>query len=91
LLATLSGQGRRWHKTLKNRILLEIYFLPADLSASIEYFVTHYNHHRYHESFDILTPADIYFGRGETIRLERERSKRNTINQLQLQYCNQAA
>jgi hypothetical protein len=52
---------------------------------------THYNHHRYHESLSNLTPADVCFGRGATILLERERIKRNTINQRRLQYRNQAA
>jgi hypothetical protein len=40
--------GERWHQTLKNRILLENYFLPGDLEAQIEAFVDHYNHQRYH-------------------------------------------
>jgi putative transposase len=85
------GKIERWHQTLKNRILLENYFLPGDLDASIERFVTHYNHHRYHESLQNLTPADVYFGRGQTILLERERIKRNTFKQRRLQYRNQAA
>ena len=85
------GKIERWHQTLKNRILLENYFLPGDLNASIERFVTHYNHHRYHESIGNLTPADVYFGRGQTILLERERIKQNTIKQRRLQYRNQAA
>jgi len=85
------GKIERWHQTLKNRILLENYFLPSDLEQQIEAFVTHYNHHRYHESLSNLTPADVYFGRGETILLERERIKRYTINQRHLQYRNQAA
>ena len=69
----------RWHLTLKNRILLENYYLPGELEARIEAFVAHYNHLRYHESIDNLTPADVYFGRGQTILLERERIKRKTI------------
>jgi hypothetical protein len=36
-------------------------------------------HLRYHESIDNLTPADVYFGRGQTILIERERIKRQTI------------
>jgi hypothetical protein len=28
-----------WHQTLKNRILLENYYLPVDLEAQIEAFV----------------------------------------------------
>ena len=39
----------RWHQTLKNRILLENYYLPGELEARIGDFVAHYNHLRYHE------------------------------------------
>jgi putative transposase len=67
------GKIERWHQTLKNRILLENYYLPGDLEAQIEDFVTDYNHRRYHESIGNLTPADVYFGRGQTILLQRER------------------
>ncbi len=70
----------------KNKILLENYFLPGDLKASIERLVEHYNHHRYHESLSNLTPADVYFGRGQTILLKRESIKRNTIEQRRVQY-----
>ena len=59
------GKIERWHQTLKNRILLENYYLPGDLERQIAAFVEHYNHGRYHESLGNLTPADVYFGRGE--------------------------
>ena len=85
------GKIERWHQTLKNRILLENYFLPGDLKGQIEKFINHYNHHRYHESLQNLTPADVYFGRGQTILNQRERIKQNTIKQRRLQYRNQAA
>jgi hypothetical protein len=32
------------------------------------------------------TPADVYFGRGKTILLERERIKRDTIKNRRLQH-----
>jgi putative transposase len=35
------GKIERWHQTLKNRILLENYYLPGDLEAQIEAFVAH--------------------------------------------------
>jgi transposase InsO family protein len=60
----------RWHQTLKNRILLENYFLPGDLERHVAAFVEHYNHRRYHESLGNLTPADVYFGHGDIKRLE---------------------
>ena len=49
------GKIERWHQTLKNRILLEHYYLPGDLQAEIETFVEHYNNRRYHESLGNLT------------------------------------
>jgi putative transposase len=67
------GKIERWHQTLKNRILLENYYLPGDLENQIEAFVADYNHCRYHESIANLTPADVYFGRGQTILLQREK------------------
>ena len=44
------GKIERWHQTLKNRILLENYYLPGELEAQIGEFVAYYNHLRYHES-----------------------------------------
>jgi putative transposase len=85
------GKIERWHQTLKNRILLENYFFSEDLEAQIAAFVDHYNHRRYHESLDNLTPADVYFGRGQTILLQRERIKRDTIKLRRLQHQQQAA
>ena len=85
------GKIERWHQTLKNRILLENYYLPGDLEAQIDVFVKHYNHLRYHESIGNLTPADVYFGRGQTILMERERIKRRTIANRRLQHHVQAA
>ncbi len=67
------GKIERWYQTLKNRILLENYFLPGDLEAQIEAFVAHYNHQRYHESLNNVTPADAYFGRAPAIIKQRER------------------
>ena len=85
------GKIERWHQTLKNRILLENYYLPGDLEAQIEAFVVDYNHLRYHESIGNLTPADVYFGRGQTILIERERIKRKTIANRRLLHRRQAA
>jgi len=80
------GKIERWHQTLKNRILLEHYYLPGDLERQVAAFVEHYNHARYHESLDNLTPADVYFGRAETVLLECERIKRQTIANCRLQH-----
>ncbi len=85
------GKIERWHQTLKNRILLESYFLPGDLEAQIEAFVDHYNHQRYHESLNNVTPADVYFGRGQAILKQREGIKQKTLETRRLQHRKIAA
>jgi len=73
------GKIERYHRSMKNRILLENYYLPSELEARLAAFVDYYNHARYHESLDNLTPADVYFGRGQTILEHRARIKHKTI------------
>jgi len=85
------GKIERWHQTLKNRILLENYFLPGDLKAQIEAFVDHYNHQRYHESINNVTPADVYLGRDKAILKQRERIKLKTLETRCLHHRHRAA
>ncbi len=85
------GKIERWHLSLKSRILLEKYYLPGDLERAVADFVDHYNHRRYHESLDNLTPADVYFGRGTRILERRREIKRRTIEQRRRQHFNAAA
>ena len=73
------GKIERWHQTMKNRVLLEHYFLPGDLERQIGAFVEYYNTQRYHESLGNLTPADVYFGRSEQILKRRKEIKRKTM------------
>jgi len=85
------GKIERWHQTMKNRVLLENYFLPGDLERQIGAFVDHYNNHRYHESLANLTPADVYLGRGAEVLKMREEIKKQTIRQRRLQHQAAAA
>jgi len=73
------GKIERWHRSLKNRILLENYYLPGELERRISQFVDYYNHERYHESLDNLTPADVFYGRGQQILNKRENIKSKTL------------
>ena len=73
------GKIERWHQTMKNRVLLEHYFLPGDLERQVGAFVEYYNTRRYHESLGNLTPADVYYGRGDQILQQREEIKRKTM------------
>lgn len=85
------GKIERWHQTLKNRILLENYYLPGALEEAVETFVEHYNHCRYHESLGNLTPADVYFGRDNAILSERRKIKDQTLKQRRLLNLGRAA
>jgi len=85
------GKIEHWRQTLKNRILLENYYLPGDLVTQVSAFVEHHNHARCHESLDNLTPADVYLGRGQAILIERQRVKSQTIANRRLQHRTQAA
>ena len=85
------GKIERWHQTLKNRILLENYYLPGDLENQIGAFIEHYNHERYHESLSNVTPADAYFGRATAIIERRKRIKNLTIKNRRLNHQRQAA
>jgi len=73
------GKIERWHRSMKNQILLNNYYLPGELQEHLQHFVNYYNHERYHESLNNLTPADVFYGRGQTILDQRELIKQNTL------------
>ncbi len=84
------GKIERWHRSMKNQILLNHYYLPGELQEQLQHFVNYYNHERYHESLDNLTPADIFYGRGQTILDQREKIKLNTLSlRRKMHYDNQ--
>ncbi len=85
------GKIERWHLSLKSRILLENYYLPGELEQALANFVDHYNHRRYHENMDNLTPADVYFGRGQNILDMRKEIKHKTIEQRRRNHFKRAA
>jgi putative transposase len=66
------GKMERLNRTLKEDVNLKAYDFPWDLEAAISKFYRFYNYERYHEALGNLTPADVYFGRGEE-RLRRRR------------------
>ena len=73
------GKIERWHRSMKNQVLLENYYLPEELKVRIGEFVQYYNYERYHESLDNLMPADVYYGRGQSILDKREQIKLETL------------
>ena len=73
------GKIERYHRSMKNVVKLENYFLPGDLKYRLEEFVNYYNNHRYHESLQNLTPSDVYFGRDKEKLKKRELIKMKTM------------
>lgn len=78
------GKIERWHRSLKNIIKLENHYFPWELEQAIVSFITYYNHHRYHESINNMTPADVYFGRSQEVLSRRDLIKQNTLAQRRL-------
>jgi len=87
----IQGKIERWHQTLKNRVLLENYFLPGDLKMHIGDFIDHCNNHRYHESFNNILLPGAYFGRDAAIIGRRETIKKLTIQKCRLNHQRKAA
>jgi putative transposase len=75
------GKIERYHRSMKNVVKLDNYFLPEELKAALENFVHYYNHQRYHESLDNVTPADVYYGRKETVLKQRAKIKQQSMLQ----------
>jgi len=73
------GKIERFHRSMKNVIKLQHYYMPWELEREIAGFVEHYNHERYHESLQNLRPVDVYEGRSWQILDQRERIKKKTL------------
>ena len=53
------GKIERYYRSMKN--------IVWELEQELKRFVDYYNNHRYHESLNNVTPADVYFGRNRQI------------------------
>ena len=73
------GKIERYHRSMKNIIKLTNYYSPEELNDEISKFAEYYNHSRYHEGINNLTPADVYFGKGEEILATRKKTKVRTM------------
>jgi putative transposase len=78
------GKIERYHRSMKNVVKLQNYYYPWELEQEIARFVDYYNHQRYHEALDNLTPADLYFGRDKEVLYKREEIKKRTLQQRRL-------
>jgi len=80
------GKIERYHRSMKNVVLLDNYYCPEELAAEIGQFAEHYNRRRYHESLDNVTPVDVYTGKAAAILEQREGTKQQTINRRRIEY-----
>jgi putative transposase len=80
------GKIERYHRSIKNILLLDNYYSPDDLRVQIDAFVEYYNYQRYHESLNNVTSADVYFGRHQSISQRRKETKIRTIKQRRNNY-----
>ena len=81
------GKIERYHRSMKSIVKLDTFYFPWELEQAIANFVAYYNHQRYHESLDNLTPADMYFGRAEEVLTQRQIIKEQTL--LERRFMNQ--
>ena len=73
------GKIERYHRSMKNVVKLQNYYFPWELEQELSQFVDYYNNHRYHESLNNVTPADVYFGRNCEILTKRDKIKIKTL------------
>ena len=80
------GKIERYHRSMKNIIKLDNYYLPEHLVKRLEEFVNYYNNDRYHESLNNVTPADVFYGRDQKILEKRKEIKKKTIRKRRNEY-----
>jgi putative transposase len=73
------GKIERYFRSMKNLILLDLYYSPSELTGRIREWVDYYNNRRYHEAIDNVTPSDKYYGRDLEILERREKVKAETM------------
>jgi putative transposase len=73
------GKIERYHRSMKNILLLENYYSPDELVDQIDLFVEYYNNQRYHEALNNLTPFDVYCGKAREIMARREKIRNETM------------
>jgi len=74
-----NGKIERYHRSMKERVLLVVHGAPWELAQDVRDFVLYYNAQRYHEALGNVTPDDVYFGEKEEILEKRRELKKQTL------------
>jgi putative transposase len=75
-----NGKVERYQQSLKREVNQLPYEAPGQLDKAIADFVDYYNYRRYHKALGDVTPADVLYGRRETIIQHRKEVRIQTIN-----------
>lgn len=73
------GKIERYHLSMKNVVKLDHYCCPDELKEALNKFVNFYNHKRYRESLNNVTPTDVYYGKREQILKRRAKIKQQNM------------
>jgi hypothetical protein len=73
------GKIARYHRSMKNLILLERYYSPSELKDQISVFVDYYKLLSVSRDPEKVTPADVYYGHDLEVLGRRKQIKQITM------------